>query len=72
MNCGDLAKKAGKRGEARAARVNTRKASPESRSVQAEVGASTEDANNECDSVQVKAGEEPRDKDNSWGFLLDW
>ena len=72
MTCGDLAKKAGKRGEAREARVNTRKTSPESGSAWAKVGANPGDANNECSSVQAKAGEEPRDKDNSWGFLLDW
>ena len=72
MNCGDLAKKAGKRGEARAARVNTRMTSTESGSVQAKAGASAGDANNECDSVKAKAREEPRDKDNNWGFLLDW
>ena len=70
MDCGGLAKKAGKRAEARAVRVNTRETSTEWGGAQAKVEANAVNVNIECDSDQAKAGEEP--KDNGWGFLLDW
>ena len=63
MACGDLAKKAGKDAEG----MNN-----ERDSAQAKVEANAGEMNSECDSDQAKAREEPRDKDSSWGFLLNW